>query len=143
MNISASDWKCKVWKDMILLNWMRRSMDNLSKYIVSICTVQYSEHLVTTFFDLVLILNWRSNHVEWMRMNIWCVDNNIYYEIVLTLTRSSFSTLNLTSNQPGPLRADSSFLTVVFWELPFSHSLIMDNITFLRARSDQPRSSRA
>ena len=76
-------------------------------------------------------------------MNI-CDDNDkIDYDIELTLTRSSFSTLSLTSNHPGPFKADKSFFTVVFWELPFSHSLIMDNITFLRARSDQPRSSRA
>lgn len=76
-------------------------------------------------------------------MNI-CDDNDkIDYDIELTLTRSSFSTLSLTSNHPGPFKADKSFFTVVFWELPLSHSLIMDNITFLRARSDQPRSSRA
>ena len=85
----------------------------------------------------------KSKKCQWRRMNI-CDDNDkIDYDIELTLTRSSFSTLSLTSNHPGPFKADKSFFTVVFWELPFSHSLIMDNITFLRARSDQPRSSRA
>ena len=52
------------------------------------------------------------------------------------MTRSSFSTLNLTSNQPGPLSADMSFFTVVFFEFPFNHSLMMADITFLLALSD-------
>ena len=57
------------------------------------------------------------------------------------MTRSSFSTLNLTSNQPGPFSADMSFFTVVFFEFPFNHSLMMADITFLLALSDHKLSS--